>query len=261
MALIKTELHNLIFRLKSLDKKVTAVLIFFPVLQTISWYLTSRKFFRENYYEQLQSYPNIELLENLYWLMGDFIIYFLLPVLIINFIIKEPLKDFGLAFGDYKTGLNLSLLFLLIMLPLIWLFSASKEFSSVYPLVSTAKSSWFIFVVYQIALLIFIIAWEFIFRGFLLFGLKGKFGYYSIFIQMIPFVMLHNGKPALETFGAIIGGLALGILAYRTSSIFYCVITHAGVMFSIDFISSLRYRADDYGIGFSSIINIIKQIF
>ena len=94
----------------------------------------------------------------------------------------------------------------------------------------------------------------------MLFGLEKKFGYYSVLIQMIPFLILHNGKPSAETFGAIIAGIALGILALRTRSIFYCVLAHASVMFSIDFISTLRYRSGDYGIGLNSLINILKEI-
>jgi membrane protease YdiL (CAAX protease family) len=105
------------------------------------------------------------------------------------------------------------------------------------------------------------IAWEFIWRGFMLFGLEAKFGYYAVLIQMIPFLILHNGKPAAETFGAIAAGLALGILALRTRSVLYCIVTHAGVMFSIDLISTLRFRAGDYGIGLSSLIKIFKVIF
>jgi membrane protease YdiL (CAAX protease family) len=102
------------------------------------------------------------------------------------------------------------------------------------------------------------VAWEFIWRGFLLFGLEPKFGYYAVLFQMIPFVILHNGKPAIETFGAIIAGLALGILALRTRSILYCIITHAGVMFFIDLVSILRFRANEYGTGFYSLIKIFK---
>jgi membrane protease YdiL (CAAX protease family) len=93
----------------------------------------------------------------------------------------------------------------------------------------------------------------------MLFGLEEKFGYYAVLIQMIPFLILHNGKPAPETFGAILGGIALGILALRTRSIYYCVITHMSVMFSIDLISTLRYRANDFGIGISSLINVLKE--
>jgi hypothetical protein len=53
----------------------------------------------------------------------------------------------------------------------------------------------------------------------------------------------------------------LGVLAFRTNSILYCVITHMGVMFTIDLISTLRYRANDYGVGIDSLFNIIKTIF
>jgi membrane protease YdiL (CAAX protease family) len=105
------------------------------------------------------------------------------------------------------------------------------------------------------------IAWEFIWRGFMLFGLEEKFGYYAVLIQMIPFLILHNGKPAAETFGAIVAGLALGILALKTRSVLYCIITHAGVMFSIDLVSTLRFRADAYGTGLSSLFKIFKIIF
>ncbi len=95
----------------------------------------------------------------------------------------------------------------------------------------------------------------------MLFGLKEKFGYYAVFIQMIPFLILHNGKPPAETFGAIAAGLALGILAWRTGSVYYCIFTHAGVMFGIDLITTLRFRAGDYGIGINSFLNIFKQFF
>lgn len=94
----------------------------------------------------------------------------------------------------------------------------------------------------------------------MLFGLKEKFGYYAIFIQTIPFVILHNGKPAAETFGAIAAGLALGVLAFRTGSVFYGVIIHSSVMITIDLISVIRYRTGEYGIGINSLFNILKNI-
>ncbi len=78
---------------------------------------------------------------------------------------------------------------------------------------------------------------------------------------MIPFLILHNGKQLPETFGAILGGIALGILAFRTRSFIYGVIVHMGIMFSIDFICTLRFRANDYSLGISSFINLVKEIF
>src|SRR5690606_31911650 len=145
--------------------------------------------------------------------------------------------------GDYKAGIKITLVFILIMLPLVWIVSSFPQFNKTYPHLEDAKTSWLIFIIFETGMLIYMFSWEFIWRGFMLFGLREKFGYYAVLIQMIPFLILHNGKPAPDTFGAIVAGIALGILALRTRSIFYCVFTHMSVMFSIDLISVLRYRS------------------
>ena len=257
---IKTELKNLVAATKNLDRKVIIVFLSVAVLQTISFYFTSRRFFRANLFETFQNYSDPYLIEYLYWFLGDFFTFFILGILIIKFGFKEKLKDFGLQFGDVKTGLTFSFLFLFIMIILVWIVSSTPEFAEKYPHLTSAKSNWNTLLIYEFGMLVYMIAWEFIWRGFMLFGLEKKFGYYAVLMQMIPFVILHNGKPFLETFGAIFGGIALGVLALRTRSIYYCIIIHIGVMYSIDIISSLRFRANDYGIGIESLINIIKQI-
>ncbi len=256
-----TELKSLIKIIKTLDKKVIIIFLSVAVLQTISWYYTSRHFFRINFFDDLQFNPNVYLYEFLYWFIGDFFTFFVLGVLIIKFLLKENLTSYGLKIGDYKIGLKISLIFIAVMLPLVWIFSSETQFSITYPHLAQARDSWIIFLIFESGMLIYMIAWEFIWRGFMLFGLEEKFGYYAVLIQMIPFLILHNGKPAPETFGAILGGIALGILALRTRSIYYCVITHMSVMFSIDLISTLRYRANDFGIGISSLINVLKEFF
>ena len=243
-----------------MDKKIIAIFFSVAILQTLSFYFTSRRFFREYLFQSFQNYSDPYLIEYLYWFIGDFITFFVLGILIIKFGFKEKLSDYGLRLGDIKTGFSFSLLFLSVMIILIWFVSATPAFAEKYPHLSSAKSNWSTLLIYEAGMLLYMIAWEFIWRGYMLFGLEKKFGYYSVLIQMIPFVILHNGKPFLETFGAIFGGIALGILALRTRSIYYCIIIHIGVMFSIDIISSLRFRANDYGIGFASIINLIKQI-
>jgi hypothetical protein len=100
------------------------------------------------------------------------------------------------------------------------------------------------------------LGWEFFWRGYSLFGLKSKFGYYSIFIQMIPFFILHKGKPEVELFASIFAGLILGVQALRSRSFIYCWLLHWLVMFSIDGISILRSQKDIYGIGISDLFNL-----
>ena len=257
---VKEELKKLVDIVKGLDKKIIYIFISVGVLQTISYYYTSRRFFRRNLFQYFQSNSDVFLIEYYYWFLGDFLVYFVVPVLIIWFLFKERISGYGLTAGDYRAGIKITLIFLIIMLPLIWIASSFSEFSQTYPHLASAKYSWKIFLIFETGMLVYMFSWEFIWRGFMLFGLKEKFGYYAVLIQMIPFLILHNGKPAPETFGAIIAGIALGVLAIRTNSILYCVLTHMSVMFSIDLISTLRFKAEDYGIGVNSLVNIIKAM-
>ena len=255
------ELKDLWRIIKELDRKIIIVFISVAVLQTISYYYTSRRFFRSNFFEQLQFDENVFLYEYIYWFVGDFVTLFVFPLLIIKLLLKGKLSNYGLRVGDYKIGLKYSLIFLAVMIPIVWFISANSDFIDTYPQLNDVKYSWSIFLIFESGILLYMVAWEFMWRGFMLFGLEEKFGYYAVLIQMIPFLILHNGKPALETFGAVFAGLALGILALKTRSVLYCIITHAGVMFSIDLVSTLRFRADTYGIGLNSLIKIFRIIF
>lgn len=259
--LLKRELKSVFDTLKRLDRKIVTIFLSVSVIQTISWYFTSRRFFRENFFDYVANYQEPFLIEYLYWFVGDFLTFILPSVLLIKFFFKQPLSEYGFKVGNWKLGIKFTLLFLFIMIPIIWFISASSEFSQKYPHLSTAKDSWNIFLIYEAGMFVYMIGWEFIWRGFMLFGLERRFGFYSVFIQMIPFVILHNGKPFLETFGAIPGGIALGLLALRTRSFYYCVAVHLGVIYSIDIFSVLRYRANDYGVSLQSLFNIIVSIF
>ena len=218
---LKEEFLDLIEIIRSLDRKVVLVFLSVAVLQTISWYYASRSFFRRNFYYTLfEGDQLVGLYEYLYWFLSEAIPFLLLPILIIKFVFKEKISDYGLTPGDFKVGMKITTIFFVVMLPIVWFISTQDQFSMKYPHLPAAKSSWRIFLIYESGMLIYMLAWEFIWRGFMMFGLKEKFGYYAVLIQMIPFLILHNGKPELETFGAILGGVALGILAYRTRSVF-----------------------------------------
>src|SRR4030067_2102744 len=114
---IKNEIKKLLAIIKSLDKKVIYIFISIALLQTFSFYFTSRRFFRFNFFQYFQSDSNVFLIEYLYWFIGDFFSYFIFPLLIVRFLIKERIRDYGISFGDYKAGIKITVIFLVIMLP------------------------------------------------------------------------------------------------------------------------------------------------
>ena len=252
------EIKEEYFKIKGLDKKVLTIFISVAIIQTISWYYTSKFFFRINLYQYFIDNPNVKLYQYIYWFLGDSFSFFILPTIIIAFLLKEKISNYGLKIGNSNFGLKISFVVVVFMLIVVWFVSSSSSFYLTYPYLSEAKENWTVFFIFEFLLFLYIFSWEFIWRGFMLFGLEPKFGYYSIFIQMIPFVILHNGKPVLETFSAIIGGILLGVLAIKTRSILYGVLIHYSLIFSMDFISTLRYRSNEFGVGINSFINLFK---
>jgi membrane protease YdiL (CAAX protease family) len=156
-----------------------------------------------------------------------FIVQIALPVIVIVFVLKEKVSDYGLGFGNVKRGLMLSLAFFLFCAPVIVFLLASSDFKRYYLPQLNNLSSTEAWVAQGIKDFLCIFKGEFILRGFLLFGLRNVLGnFFAVLIQIIPYVLLHLGKPELECYGSIVFGFALGYLALYTRSIWYGAILH-----------------------------------
>ena len=239
--IIHSEFNQLSKEIKTLDKKVVIVFLSSIILFTISWYFANPKFFRESFtFIKQEDIVLEELTSFVYWFMLDFLLFFIIPVYVIKLIFKEELKDFGMSFTNLKVGVLYTFIAILIFISIVILVSNSENFREYFPLMNSAKEDLVVFLIYEIFFLTFIFSWEFIFRGYILFGLEKKFGLYAIFIQMIPFVLLHSGKPFIETFASIFGGLFLGYLALRIRSMLYGFIIHAIILVALDLIALLK---------------------
>jgi membrane protease YdiL (CAAX protease family) len=146
---------------------------------------------------------------------------------------KVPTAGFGL--GNWRLGLGAVLLFYAVMIPVLLIFAVpSPDFQARYPLCAEATASTGKFVFYEACLVAYFIGWEYFFRGFLTFGLEKTFGVWTIWVQMLPFVVMHFDKPDLEALSSIFAGVVLGWLALRTRSFWYGAVIHGGVDVTLD---------------------------
>lgn len=145
------------------------------------------------------------------------ILYLLIPVFLILVILHEPLRDYGWTLGDWRAGLILTALAILLMAPVLWLVGRDPAMQNYYK--SALKGlPWNTF--------IDLFGWEFMFRGLLLFAYVRKFGAQGLWLQAVPFALAHVGKPAVETLSTIFGGFVFGWIAYRTRSFAYPFLIH-----------------------------------
>ncbi len=169
------------------------------------------------------------------FLDAGFIVQIALPVMVIVFVLKEKVSDYGLGLGNVKRGLVVSSVFFLLWIPVLVFLLANDDFKKYYLPQLDNLSSAELWVVYGIKDFLCIFKGEFIFRGFLLFGLRKSLGNsIAVLIQMLPYVLLHLGKPELECYGSIVFGFALGYLALYSRSIWYGALLHWSIAFTFN---------------------------
>jgi len=151
-----------------------------------------------------------------YW--DRVILYLIVPLIIIVFVFRENPKEFGFGPGDWKAGLIITAIGILFMAPVIYYLGSGDESMKLYYQPHVNGLPWTTF--------LDLIGWEFLFRGWILFGYARKFGPESLWLQAVPFALMHNGKPEVETLSTIFGGFAFGWIAYRTKSFIWPFIIH-----------------------------------
>jgi len=159
----------------------------------------------------------------------------LIPLLCARGLCGMGFRDLGLGIGRPGRGL----VWLAVGIPLAILASkfssAQPEIQAVYPLDPGLTAETGPLVRHAGLQLIYYGAWEILFRGILLFGLKEKFGFASAnIIQTALSVVAHFGRPFTETAAAIPAGLAFGGIARNTGSVWYVVIIHWVVGAALD---------------------------
>lgn len=158
----------------------------------------------------------------------------LVPLAVGLLVDRRRPAELGFSLGDWRAGLKWSAIFLAAMLPVVIAASYSTTFAAKYPLARSAGDSPVAFAVYQLVMLLYFLGWEFFFRGYLLFSLHRHIGLAAVFVQMIPFAVLHGAKPLPEALGSIVVGLVLGLFALKTRTFLYCAIVHFLVALAMD---------------------------
>ena len=237
-----------------LDKKIiliiivsTVSLVFIEYIGKNPGYTLLVDFFRvlhlpsfSNYLLQtMEKNGNIQLNQLTFWVLIIFIYYLLIPIGVIKFIFREKLSSFGLRIGNIKKDYGIYLIMLIIMLPIIYFMSKTQSFQLRYPFYNLQEGEKLFpsFCIWQTLYFIQLIGVEFFFRGFLLHGTKHRFGFYSIFFMVVPYCMIHFGKPMAETISAIVAGIALGILSLKSKSIVPGILIHYSVAIIMDFLA------------------------
>ncbi|TSA45445.1 hypothetical protein D4R51_01820 [bacterium] len=205
---------------------------------------TNGNFFRQNQREILIGFCAIlailvslifpgKLFGESFW--SSFFLFLVFPGLIILFLLKEPLKSFGLSRGNFRNGLIFSALLLIIFVLINYLIVSKPGLRGQLPVAPGIVENYWYFLFFELLIALPLhFFWEFFFRGFLQFGLEKKMGIYSIFPPALLQAALVLKGPWF--FSALIfsSSLAAGLVARKSRSIIYSFITLWIISVSLD---------------------------
>lgn len=165
------------------------------------------------------------------WRVGGYVV---IPMIVLAVMPGERIADYHVSLRGFIRHLWVYILMFALVLPLVILASTTDSFRATYPFYRLANRSQLDLWTWEALYAAQFVSLEFFFRGFLLHGLRRALGANAIFVMIVPYCMIHYGKPMPETFGAIGAGLILGTLALRTRSIWGGVLIHIGVAMTMD---------------------------
>jgi len=253
------EVRSIRAALSNLDRQTVVVLLFSAFAVILQMKLGDRSLFRTGIAPSL-GIESVELGSWTWWFLVQGVLGFICPVLILRYGFKRSLKEMGLGLGDWRFASVIGGIYLPVVVLGTWILSDGGSFQAKYPHYEPAALDWSVFFVYEAVFLFYWMGWEYLWRGFVLFGTARVFGIYAIVIQTLPFAILHYEKPLPEALLAIVGGLAIGALVWRSRSFWIAVPIHAVQMLLLDLFSSLRIRTGVSGITPASFLDILEKL-
>jgi membrane protease YdiL (CAAX protease family) len=169
-----------------------------------------------------------------------FLILGLIPGLIYYFFLNRNFDKLGFSLNQFKSNFQLILLLMLIIAAILFINQkVNRENNSL----QIELTDWNIqlFLINAFGWIIYLLAYEFLFRGILLFECYNSFGFWpAIAINIAIYSAIHMVNGKAQTIGALIFGGIACYLALTRGTILIPIFMHISLSVSSDYFS-IRY--------------------
>lgn len=177
--------------------------------------------------------------QRVFWAAARVVAYFVIPIAVVKLVLRGSLRDHGMRLRGILPQAGVYAAIATIVLPLVVVASFGEGFQRKYPYYAVRPDEplFPFFYAWELLYALQFVGLEFFYRGFLVHGLRRRAGYVSVFVMMVPYVMIHFGKPFPEAFGAILAGFGLGTLSLKSGSVWWGAALHIVVAWTMDTLS------------------------
>lgn len=168
----------------------------------------------------------------------------ILPLLLLLFFSNKNLNYYGVNINNIDTSIYWILGLSPILIIMNFFNSKKPDNLSLYPQIRTKRWSVNILILSSLTWVAYLLAYEFMFRGFLLFVSLQYLGVWpAIALNISIYSLVHVPKGMKEAIGALPLGIVLGIITVQTSSILLAFVVHIVLALSNEWFS-LKHHPD-----------------
>jgi membrane protease YdiL (CAAX protease family) len=167
-----------------------------------------------------------------------FIFLGVIPFMIVLVILREKLKVYGLGLSLSSEIIYYTVILSVIIISISFLISRSPVNLKKYPLIKTKIWNIKLLIISSLGWIIYLLAYEFLFRGFLLFTCIQSFGIWpAIIINILVYSLAHVPQGLNETAGAIPFGFVLCFMVILSGAMWPAFFLHVILAISNEWFS------------------------
>jgi hypothetical protein len=168
-----------------------------------------------------------------FWL--SFLLFAIFPATVAAYILKEPLKNFGLSLGERKIGIILSVAVVIAFVFANYFILFHTKYGGDLSIPRGIAGSFVAFLLFEIFISLPLhLFGEFFFRGFLQLGLEKRLGTYSLFLSAILPALLSFRSSAVMIALIFFSSLGAGFIVRQSRSILYSTLSLWLISMSLD---------------------------
>lgn len=148
----------------------------------------------------------------------------------------DQLRRRWLTWGDSRAGLMPTFVCSIVAIAALWLGSSDAQLQATYPWAGAwAGASLINLLIWSLLRLIYYVAFEFFYRGFLLVTVREQHGLVlAVWLQASCSFLIHLGTPTAEVIAALPAGFLFAALGLRGRSLAYPIFFHWIIGMSTD---------------------------
>jgi membrane protease YdiL (CAAX protease family) len=221
---------------------VAVFIIFVAVLGYLSYFFVSRPVFVKKFLPIDVKKKWLSLNMVLFQRAAGSVFLGIIPGAIILVILNIRLKDYGLALRFESSSMIWILGAGAGAFLVSFLLSKFTDNSAIYPQIRIKNWGFDLFMINAMSWAAYLLAYEFLFRGIVLFSSLKAIGYWAaVVLNVILYALAHLPKGKKEVYGAIPFGIVLCLVTLETGTIWAAFAAHVSLALSYDHFSLLSH--------------------